>query len=101
MSHGQHRQLELGMALATRPAILLLDEPMAGLGAEESRQMAQLLMKIRGSYAILLIEHDMDVVFSLADRVSLLVAGRIVATGTPDEIRNSAAARDAYLGDGE
>lgn len=101
MSHGQHRQLELGMALATRPAILLLDEPMAGLGAEESRRMAQLLMSIRGSHAILLIEHDMDVVFSLADRVSLLVAGRIVATGTPDEIRSSPAARDAYLGDGE
>ena len=81
MSHGQHRQLELGMALATRPSMLLLDEPMAGLGIEESRAMSALLASVKGRYTILLIEHDMDVVFALADRISVLVGGRIVASG--------------------
>jgi branched-chain amino acid transport system ATP-binding protein len=101
MSHGQHRQLELAMALATRPAMLLLDEPMAGLGIEESRAMSQLLASVKGRYTILLIEHDMDVVFQLADRISVLVGGRIVASGSPDEIRNSPEVRTAYLGDDE
>ena len=99
MSHGQHRQLELGMALATRPSMLLLDEPMAGLGIEESRAMSQLLAGVKGQYTILLIEHDMDVVFSLADRISVLVGGRIIATGTADEIRNHPGVRVAYLGE--
>ena len=99
MSHGQHRQLELAMALATRPAMLLLDEPMAGLGIEESRAMSQLLASVKGRYTILLIEHDMDVVFQLADRISVLVGGRIVASGSPDEIRSSPEVRIAYLGD--
>jgi branched-chain amino acid transport system ATP-binding protein len=99
MSHGQHRQLELGMALATRPSMLLLDEPMAGLGIEESRAMSELLAGVKSRYTILLIEHDMDVVFALADRISVLVNGRIVASGTPDEIRNSAEVRVAYLGE--
>jgi len=99
MSHGQHRQLELAMALATRPTMLLLDEPMAGLGIEESRAMSRLLANVKGRYTILLIEHDMDVVFQLADRISVLVAGRIVASGTPDEIRNSQEVRVAYLGE--
>jgi len=99
MSHGQHRQLELGMALATRPAMLLLDEPMAGLGIEESRAMSQLLASVKGQYTILLIEHDMDVVFSLADRITVLVGGRIIASGTADEIRNHPGVRVAYLGE--
>ena len=99
MSHGQHRQLELGMALATRPSLLLLDEPMAGLGIEESRAMSRLLAGIKGQFTILLIEHDMDVVFSLADRISVLVEGRIVASGTGDEIRNHPGVRVAYLGE--
>ncbi len=99
MSHGQHRQLELGMALATRPAMLLLDEPMAGLGIEESQAMSRLLASVKGRYTILLIEHDMDVVFSLADRISVLVGGRIVASGTADEIRNHPGVRVAYLGE--
>jgi branched-chain amino acid transport system ATP-binding protein len=99
MSHGQHRQLELGMALATRPVMLLLDEPMAGLGIEESRAMSQLLASVKGQYTVLLIEHDMDVVFSLADRISVLVGGRLVASGTADEIRNHPGVRVAYLGE--
>jgi branched-chain amino acid transport system ATP-binding protein len=99
MSHGQHRQLELGMALATRPLMLLLDEPMAGLGIEESRAMSKLLASVKGQYTILLIEHDMDVVFSLADRISVLVGGRIVASGSADEIRNHPGVRVAYLGE--
>jgi branched-chain amino acid transport system ATP-binding protein len=99
MSHGQHRQLELGMALATRPTMLLLDEPMAGLGIEETRAMAALLASVKGRYTILLIEHDMDVVFSLADRISVLVGGRVIASGTADEIRNHPDVRRAYLGE--
>jgi branched-chain amino acid transport system ATP-binding protein len=99
MSHGQHRQLELGMALATRPQMLLLDEPMAGLGIEESRAMSALLASAKGRYTILLIEHDMDVVFALADRISVLVGGRIVASGTAEEIRNHPGVRVAYLGE--
>jgi branched-chain amino acid transport system ATP-binding protein len=101
MSHGQHRQLELGMALATRPTMLLLDEPMAGLGIEESRAMSQLLASVKGQYTILLIEHDMDVVFALADRISVLVGGRIIASGSADEIRNHPGVRVAYLGEEE
>jgi branched-chain amino acid transport system ATP-binding protein len=99
MSHGQHRQLEIGMALATNPVMLLLDEPMAGLGLEESRAMSELLARVKGRYTILLIEHDMDVVFSLAERISVLVGGRIVASGTPEEIRNHRDVRIAYLGE--
>jgi branched-chain amino acid transport system ATP-binding protein len=99
MSHGQHRQLELGMALATDPVMLLLDEPMAGLGLEESRAMSQLLARVKRQYTILLIEHDMDVVFALADRISVLVGGRIIASGTADEIRNHPDVRVAYLGE--
>lgn len=99
MSHGQHRQLELGMAFATKPVMLLLDEPMAGLGAEESRTMSALLASVKQRYTILLIEHDMDVVFSLADRISVLVGGRIIASGTAEEIRNDPDVRSAYLGE--
>jgi branched-chain amino acid transport system ATP-binding protein len=99
MSHGQHRQLELGMAFATKPIMLLLDEPMAGLGPEESRTMLSLLASVKHRYTILLIEHDMDVVFSLADRISVLVGGRIIASGTADQIRNDPVVRTAYLGE--
>jgi branched-chain amino acid transport system ATP-binding protein len=99
MSHGQHRQLELGMAFATKPSMLLLDEPMAGLGAEESRTMAALLASVKDRFTILLIEHDMDVVFSLADRISVLVGGRIIASGSAEDIRNNPDVRTAYLGE--
>ena len=87
------------MALATHPTMLLLDEPMAGLGIEESRAMSKLLASVKGQYTILLIEHDMDAVFSLADRITVLVGGRIVASGTADEIRNHPGVRVAYLGE--
>ncbi|HVZ52392.1 MAG TPA: ABC transporter ATP-binding protein [Pseudolabrys sp.] len=99
LSHGEHRQLELAMALATEPKMLLLDEPMAGLGLQESRAMSELLRRLKSQFTILLVEHDMDVVFSLADRISVLVGGRIIASGTPDEIRTNPDVRYAYLGE--
>jgi branched-chain amino acid transport system ATP-binding protein len=89
------------MALATRPRLLLLDEPMAGMGPEDSARLVATLRALKGSLTILLIEHDMDAVFALADRVSVLVFGRIIASGDPAEIRADAAVRQAYLGDGE
>ncbi len=101
MSHGEHRQLELAMALATGPSMLLLDEPMAGLGSEETVAMTALLERLKRRVTILLIEHDMDVVFSLADRVSVLVAGRLLVTGAPKEIRAHPDVRAAYLGEDE
>ena len=82
-----------------RPKLLLLDEPMAGLGSEDARRMTEVLAGLRAETAMLLIEHDMDAVFALADRISVLVYGRVIATGTPDAIRASAAVREAYLGD--
>jgi branched-chain amino acid transport system ATP-binding protein len=99
MAHGEHRQLELAMALATEPTLLLLDEPMAGLGNEESQAMVALLTRLKGQYSILLIEHDMDAVFSLADRISVLVQGKVIASGTAEEIRTDALVRVAYLGE--
>ncbi len=99
MAHGEHRQLELAMTLATAPKLLLLDEPMAGMSQAESEEMVQLLKGLKGKYAIVLVEHDMDAVFALADRISVLVYGRVVASGTPEEIRNNQDVRDAYLGD--
>ncbi len=99
MAHGEHRQLELAMALATEPSLLLLDEPMAGLGSEESQAMLALLAELKGHYSILLIEHDMDVVFQLADRVSVLVQGRVIASGAAEAIRNDPLVREAYLGE--
>jgi branched-chain amino acid transport system ATP-binding protein len=99
MSHGEHRPLELAMALATRPSMLLLDEPMAGLGTEESSHMTTLLKQLKKEFTILLVEHDMDVVFSLADRIGVLVGGQLVALGSPDEIRRDSNVRAAYLGD--
>ena len=99
LAHGEKRQLELAMALCMDSTLLLLDEPMAGLGAEESLRMAELLGELKGQYAILLVEHDMDIVFSLADRVTVLVYGKTIFTGTPDEVRAHPDVRAAYLGE--
>ncbi|MGF1628016.1 MAG: ABC transporter ATP-binding protein [Kiloniellaceae bacterium] len=99
LSHGERRLLEVAMALALRPRLLLLDEPMAGLGPEGTRELTAFLKALKAEAGMLLVEHDMDAVFALADRISVLVYGRIVATGTPEEIRASAAVREAYLGD--
>ena len=99
LAHGEQRQLELAMALATEPAVLLLDEPMAGMGQEESARMVDILRPLKGSMTILLVEHDMDVVFALADRVTVLVLGCPIATGTPEMIRADADVRLAYLGE--
>ncbi len=99
LSHGEQRQLEVAMVLATEPCVLLLDEPMAGMGQGESRAMMETLRPLKGSVGVLLVEHDMDVVFSLADVVSVLVRGTVLMTGTPDEVRNDSRVRAAYLGD--
>ena len=101
LSHGEHRQLELAMALATRPRMLLLDEPMAGLGAEESGRMVKTLLELKRELTILLIEHDMEAVFALADRITVLVYGRVIASGDPAAIRANAEVRQAYLGEQE
>ena len=99
LSHGEHRQLEIAMALATRPSLLLLDEPVAGTGADESARIVALLAGLKRQKTIILVEHDMDAVFMLADRISVLVYGRIIATGTPAQIRANAEVRAAYLGE--
>jgi branched-chain amino acid transport system ATP-binding protein len=101
LSHGEHRQLELALAVATDPQLLLLDEPTAGMGPEESERMVALIERLKQSYTILLVEHDMDVVFRLADRISVMVSGRMIATGSVDEIRANAQVRSAYLGEEE
>ena len=98
VSHGERRQLELAMALAMKPRLLLLDEPMAGMGREDSARMTRLLESLKRSYAMLLVEHDMNAVFALADRVAVLVAGQTIACGAPDDVRNDPAVRAAYLG---
>ena len=99
LSHGEQRQLEVGLALAVRPRMLLLDEPLAGMGAEESERMVALLQGLRGEHTMLLVEHDMEAVFRLADRISTLVSGQIIATGTPAEIQAHPDVQRAYLGD--
>lgn len=99
VSHGERRALELAMALATRPRLLLLDEPLAGMGPEEAEHMTSLITGLRGEQTVLLVEHDMDIVFRLADRISVLVAGRIIASGTPAVVRDNQEVRRAYLGD--
>ena len=99
LSHGEKRALELAVALAGKPKALLLDEPMAGMGREESRALTEVLADLRRTLPILLVEHDMEAVFALADRISVLVYGQIVASGSPEEIRADPVVRDAYLGD--
>jgi branched-chain amino acid transport system ATP-binding protein len=99
LSHGEQRQLEIAMVLATRPRMMLLDEPVAGMGTDESQRMIEFLATLKGKTTMVLVEHDMDAVFLLADRISVLVYGRIIATGTPAEIRANAEVRAAYLGD--
>jgi branched-chain amino acid transport system ATP-binding protein len=101
LSHGEHRQLEIAVALATRPRLLLLDEPMAGMGADESARMVAMLRELKGTITIVLIEHDMEAVFALADRITVLVYGRVIASGEPKAIRADAAVREAYLGEQE
>jgi branched-chain amino acid transport system ATP-binding protein len=101
LSHGEQKQLEFAIALACEPRLLLLDEPMAGLGHAESEQMVAMLSALKGRVTMLLVEHDMDAVFALADRISVLVYGRIIATGTAQEIRDNADVRTAYLGEGD
>ena len=101
LSYGQQRQIELAMAVASQPDVLLLDEPMAGLGPAETQHMIEVLQGLRQQFAILLIEHDMHAVFSLADQVSVLVYGQVVLCDTPDAVRTSDIVREAYLGDEE
>ncbi|MGI9416479.1 MAG: ABC transporter ATP-binding protein [Geminicoccaceae bacterium] len=99
LSHGERRQLELAVALATRPRVLLLDEPLAGTGHDESATLTELIKSLKGKHAIMLIEHDMDAVFALADRISVMVYGRVIASGPPEAIRADAEVRRAYLGE--
>jgi len=99
LSHGERRQLEIAMALATEPSLLLLDEPMAGMSQEESQRMVDLLTGLKGEKSMLLVEHDMDAVFALADRISVLVSGALIACGPPDQIRADEAVKQAYLGE--
>lgn len=99
LSHGQKRQLEIAMCLATAPQVLLLDEPLAGMGAEETDRMLNVLQELKQDHAILLVEHDMDAVFRIADCITVMVNGNVIASGTPDEVRNNPDVRSAYLGD--
>jgi branched-chain amino acid transport system ATP-binding protein len=99
MSHGAQRQLEVAMCLATKPRVLLLDEPLAGMGAEETDRMLTLLARLKATHAILLVEHDMDAVFRIADRITVMVNGTVIATGNPSEIRENPEVRTAYLGE--
>ena len=99
LSHGQKRQLEIAMCLATAPQVLLLDEPLAGMGAEETERMLALLAELKAGHAMLLVEHDMDAVFRIADLITVMVNGTVIATGTPDVVRNSREVQSAYLGE--
>jgi branched-chain amino acid transport system ATP-binding protein len=100
LAHGEQRQLEVAMALATEPRLLLLDEPMAGMGTDESQRMIGLLSRLKQTKTIILVEHDMDAVFRLADRISVLVYGRVIATDVPERIKMNEEVRKAYLGEG-
>ncbi|ROR32469.1 ABC transporter ATP-binding protein [Inmirania thermothiophila] len=99
MSYGEQRQLEIGMMLATEPELLLLDEPLAGMGPEESRQVVALLERLAADHTLILVEHDMDAVFSIAERITVMVNGEVLKTGTPEEIRASREVQEAYLGE--
>ena len=98
LSHGQKRQLEIAMCLATAPEVLLLDEPLAGMGAEETERMLALLAELRAEHAILLVEHDMDAVFRIADRITVMVNGAVICSDTPEAVRSNAEVQAAYLG---
>ncbi len=99
MSHGEQRQLEIAMTLATEPQVLLLDEPLAGMGVAEAERMVELLLKLKQDHAMMLVEHDMDAVFALADHLTVMVNGQVIASGTPAEIRANAGVQAAYLGE--
>jgi branched-chain amino acid transport system ATP-binding protein len=99
LSHGQKRQLEIAMCLATAPKVLLLDEPLAGMGAEETERMLALLQSLKRGHAVMLVEHDMDAVFRVAERITVMVNGRVLASGTPGEVRANAEVQSAYLGE--
>jgi branched-chain amino acid transport system ATP-binding protein len=99
LSHGQKRQLEIAMCLATQPKVLLLDEPLAGMGAEETERMLAMLQELKTDHAILLVEHDMDAVFRIADQVTVMVNGTVIATDTPANVRTNPQVRIAYLGE--
>jgi branched-chain amino acid transport system ATP-binding protein len=99
MSHGEQRQLEIAMTLATEPQVLLLDEPLAGMGVAEAERMVELLLTLKKNHAMMLVEHDMDAVFALADHLTVMVNGQVIATGTPAEIRANAGVQAAYLGE--
>ena len=99
LPHGEQRKLEFALAMASKPSVLLLDEPMAGMGPDETLKLTELIASMRGRTTMLLVEHDMEAVFRLADRISVLVYGRIIATGTPEEIRHHSGVREAYLGE--
>jgi branched-chain amino acid transport system ATP-binding protein len=99
VSHGEQRQLEIAMTLATDPKVLLLDEPLAGMGTAEAERMVQLLLRIKPAHAMMLVEHDMDAVFALADRLTVMVNGQVIASGTPAEVRADATVQSAYLGE--
>ena len=101
ISHGEQRQLEIAMTLATKPLVLLLDEPLAGMGVAEAERMIELLMRLKKDHAILLVEHDMDAIFALADQLTVMVNGQVIASDTPDNVRNDAAVQAAYLGEEE
>jgi branched-chain amino acid transport system ATP-binding protein len=101
LSHGAKRQLEIAMCLATQPRVLLLDEPLAGMGAEETERMLQLLRTLNRAHAVLLVEHDMDAVFRVADRITVMVNGAVIASDTPEQVRSNREVQVAYLGEGE
>jgi branched-chain amino acid transport system ATP-binding protein len=101
LSHGQKRQLEVAMCLATEPKVLLLDEPLAGMGADETDRMLNFLISLRADHAIMLVEHDMDAVFKVADVITVMVNGSVITKGTPDEVRNNPEVQSAYLGESE
>ncbi|NML45632.1 ABC transporter ATP-binding protein [Ramlibacter sp. G-1-2-2] len=101
ISHGEQRQLEIAMTLATEPRVLLLDEPLAGMGSAEAERMVALLLRLKQDHAMLLVEHDMDAVFALADHLTVMVNGQVIAGGTPAQVRADASVQSAYLGEGE
>ncbi|MDC1311347.1 ABC transporter ATP-binding protein [Burkholderiales bacterium] len=100
LSHGEQRQVEIALALATEPKVLLLDEPLAGMGAEESSKIVELLLEIRSDFAVILVEHDMDAVFALADKLTVMLNGEVIESGKPDVVRSSYRVQEAYLGEG-